>query len=51
MDTNYIITILGSSILMVYFTMKVLDFYGIDKSYYLIYIAFYIFLLITLLIL
>jgi hypothetical protein len=51
MDTNFIITLLGTTILSVYFTIKVFDFYGVDKSYYLIYIAFYIFLLITLFIL
>lgn len=48
MDT---ITILGISLLFFYSLTTILQFYGIDTSVYAIYILFYVFLIISRLIL
>ena len=48
MDT---ITILGISLLFFYSLTTILQFYGFDTSVYAIYILFYVFLIISLLIL
>ena len=48
MDT---ITILGISLLFFYSLTTILQFYGIDTSVYAIYILFYVFLIISQLIL
>lgn len=51
MNTSSIITILGISLLLVYGLIKVLDFYGIGINIYGSYLAFYLFLLISVFIL
>ncbi len=51
MNTSSIITILGISLLLVYGLTKVLDFYGIGINMYGSYLAFYLFLLISVFIL
>ncbi len=51
MNTSSTITILGLSLLLVYGLTKVLDFYGIGINMYGSYLAFYLFLLISVFIL
>lgn len=51
MNTSSTITILGISLLLVYGLTKVLDFYGIGINMYGSYLAFYLFLLISVFIL
>ncbi len=51
MNTSSIITILGISLLLVYGLTKVFDFYGIGINMYGSYLAFYLFLLISVFIL
>lgn len=50
-NTSTIITSLGVSILLVYGITKVLEFYGVGINVYGSYLAFYFFLLITVLVL
>lgn len=51
MKLNSIITIIGVSLLLFYGIIKILEFYGIGINVYGSYIAFYIFILISILIL
>lgn len=51
MNTSSIITILGISLLLVYGLTKLFDFYGIGINMYGSYLAFYLFLLISVFIL
>ena len=50
-NTSTIITSLGVFILLVYGITKVLEFYGVGINVYGSYLAFYFFLLITVLVL
>jgi hypothetical protein len=45
------ITLFGAFILIVYGTIQTADFYGYDQSYYMKYIIFYAFILISSLVL
>lgn len=51
MSTSLILTTLGTSIILIYVLIKLLDFYGIGINVYGSYIAFYIFILLSLFIL
>ena len=51
MSTSSIITGLGVALLLIYGFTKILEFYGIGINVYGSYIAFYLFLLITMYIL
>lgn len=51
MNTSSTITTLGLSLLLIYGLTKVLDFYGIGINMYGSYLAFYLFLLISVFIL
>ena len=51
MKLSSIITILGISILLFYGIIKILEFYGVGINVYGSYVAFYIFILISILVL
>ena len=51
MSTSSIITVLGLSILILYGVTRILEFYGIGINIYGSYMAFYVFLLISALVL
>jgi hypothetical protein len=51
MTTSSIITTLGTFILLVYGLTRILEFYGIGINIYGSYIAFYVFLLISMFVL
>lgn len=51
MSASSIISILGLSILLIYSLTKILEFYGIGINVYGSYMAFYIFILISIFIL
>uniref|UniRef100_A0A6C0KQB7 Uncharacterized protein n=1 Tax=viral metagenome TaxID=1070528 RepID=A0A6C0KQB7_9ZZZZ len=51
MSASSIISILGLSILLMYSLSKILEFYGIGINVYGSYMAFYIFILISIFIL
>ena len=47
MSTSSTITILGISIIVIYSLIKILEFYGINLNVYGSYISFYVFIIIT----
>ena len=49
--SSKIITIIGISLLFFYCLIQILNFYGIDTNTYGVYISFYIFIIISSLIL
>jgi len=49
--SSKIITIIGISLLFFYCLVQILNFYGIDTNTYGVYISFYIFIIISSLIL
>lgn len=49
--SSKIITILGISLLFFYCLIKILTFYGVDTNTYGIYISFYLFIVLSTLIL
>ena len=51
MKTSSIITILGVSLLLFYTIITILKFYGINESVYGTYLLFYIFIIISILVL
>ena len=51
MKTSSIITILGVSLLLFYTIVTILKFYGISESVYGTYLLFYIFLILSILVL
>jgi len=51
MKTSSIITILGVSLLLFYTIITILKFYGINESVYGTYLLFYIFLILSILVL
>ena len=51
MKISQIITILGVSILFLYCLTQILNFYGIDISIYGIYVSFFIFMIISVIVL
>ena len=51
MSTSSILTVLGLSILILYGVTRILEFYGIGINIYGSYMAFYVFLLISALVL
>lgn len=51
MKTSSIITILGVSLLLFYTIITILKFYGISESVYGTYLLFYIFIIISILVL
>ena len=51
MKTSSIITILGVSILLFYTIVTILKFYGINESIYGTYLLFYIFIILSILVL
>ena len=51
MKTSSIITILGVSLLLFYTIITILKFYGISESVYGTYLLFYIFLILSILVL
>ena len=51
MSLSNIITTLGISILLFYSTVTILKFYGVNESVYGIYLLFYIFIVISMVVL
>ena len=51
MNVSNLITILGVSILLFYSVVTILKFYGINESVYGIYLLFYIFIVISMIVL
>ena len=51
MKFNDLITMLGVSILLFYSIINILQFYGIGENVYGIYVMFYIFIVISILVL
>lgn len=51
MKTSSIITILGVSLLLFYTIITILKFYGINESVYGTYLLFYIFIILSILVL
>jgi hypothetical protein len=51
MKASSIITILGVSIILFYTIITILNFYGIDESVYGTYLLFYIFIILSILVL
>jgi hypothetical protein len=51
MNLSNIITILGVSILLFYSVVTILNFYGVSQSVYSIYLLFYIFIVISMIVL
>lgn len=51
MKTNTLLWILVLFLLLMYILTQILNFYGVDASYYGTYFAFYLFLLLTMLVL
>jgi hypothetical protein len=51
MNLSNIITILGVSTLLFYCVVTILNFYGIDQSVYSIYLLFYVFIVISMIVL
>lgn len=51
MKTNTLLWILVLFLLLMYILTQILNFYGVDASYYGTYFVFYLFLLLTMLVL
>jgi hypothetical protein len=51
MNSIKILGIVTISLLVMYIVVQILNFYGFDSDYYGIYITFYIFLMLTMLVL
>jgi hypothetical protein len=51
MNVSNLITILGVSILLFYSIVTILKFYGINESVYGIYLLFYIFIVVSMIVL
>jgi hypothetical protein len=51
MNVSNLITILGVSILLFYSVVTILKFYGINESVYGIYLLFYIFIVVSMIVL
>lgn len=45
------ITLIGLSIIFLYSLIQILNFYGIDQNSYIVYILFYIFIILSIIIL
>jgi hypothetical protein len=45
------ITLIGINVILIYSIIQILKFYGVDESVYGIYLLFYIFILISVLVL
>lgn len=50
-NIHHLITIFGITILYLYCSTKILEYYGIDESTYGVYVMFYVFLMINIIIL
>ncbi len=51
MLTSYVITLLGISILIFYSLIQIFNFFEISKDIYAVYLLFYIFLILSIIIL
>jgi len=51
MKTSVLLTIIGFSSIMIYIIIQILNFYGVGSNVYGIYLAFFVFILLSLVIL